>query len=339
VTAAGAQAPASRGEAAYPRAPRTAVREGWLLLRVAGVSTAGRVRSLRLVSLTGDTLPSFTPGSHIVVEAGGRTNAYSLTGDFLEPTAYEISVLLIADGQGGSRWIHDELEVGEELSASPPRSAFAPVASARHHVLVAGGIGITPILSHVRAARLYRRSFEVIYAHRPDAQAAPLRELQALCGSNQPELVHSRAELTATLRNRLSDQPLGSVLFVCGPRSMMEATETIATELGWPAERIHIERFSTAALDPGNPFTVRLSRSGRQLLIPSGVSLLEALEGAEVPVPYLCRRGVCGECRVAVTAGRPEHRDLFLTDEERAAGDSVMCCVSRAHDPLLELDL
>ena len=325
--------------ASSPLAPSAAVREGWLILRVAGVSTAGRVRTLRLVSLTGDTLPSFTPGSHIVVEAGGRTNAYSLTGDFLEPIAYEISVLRIPDGNGGSRWIHDDLDVGQELSVSPPRSAFPPVASAQHHVLVAGGIGITPILSHIRAARLYHRSFEVIYAHRHDAEVPRLRELRALCGPDRLELAQGRAQVTARLRKRLAEQPLGSVLLICGPGPMMEATETIATELGWPSQRIHTERFSTEALDPGSPFTVKLARSGRQLLVPSGVSLLEALEAAEVPVPNLCRRGVCGECRVAVKAGRPEHRDLFLSDEERTANDSLMCCVSRAHDAVLELEL
>lgn len=318
--------------------PSAAVPEGWLVLRVEHVSTVGGVRSLRLVSPVGDPLPSFTPGSHILLEVAGATNAYSLTGEFLDPMAYEISVLRIDDGNGGSRWIHDELELGHELSVSPPRSAFAPIASARHHVFVAGGIGITPILSHVRAARLYRRSFEVIYAHRHEP-APRLADLQTLCGPNPPRLAHSRAELRTTLKTRLADQPLGSVLFICGPTPMMEATQEIAAELGWPSERIHTERFSAPELDPGNPFTVKLGRSGRQLPVPSGVSLLEALEAAAVPVPFLCRRGVCGECRVTVTAGRPEHRDLFLTDEERDAGDSVMCCVSRAHDALLELDL
>jgi ferredoxin len=120
---------------------------------------------------------------------------------------------------------------------------------------------------------------------------------------------------------------------------MIETLRTITAELGWPAQRIHVERFSTAALDPGEPFTARLARSGREVLVESGVSLLEALQGSSVEVPYLCRQGVCGECRVPVTAGRPRHRDLFLTDEERDAGDSIMCCVSRSRDPVLELDL
>jgi ferredoxin-NADP reductase len=332
-----AQAPALKASSRLEAG--TADREGWLVLRVAAASTAGRVRSLRFVSPAGDTLPSFVPGSHVVLEAGARTNAYSLTGSFLEPDAYEISVLRIADGHGGSRWLHDELKVGQEVAVSPARSGFPPVTSARHHLFVAGGIGITPILSHVRAARLYGRSFEVIYAHRPETEIAHLGELIALCDPDQATLVHDRGELIATLRDRLADQPLGSALVVCGPGAMMEAAQRIATELGWPPQRINMERFSTASLDPGNPFAVKLVRSGRQLSVASGVSLLETLEAASIGVPNLCRQGVCGECRVAVTAGRPEHRDLFLTDEERAAGDSVMCCVSRAYSELLELDL
>lgn len=320
-------------------APSAAARVGWLVLRVADARTFGAVRSLRLVSPTGGTLPSFTPGSHVVIEAGGRCNAYSLTGTFLDPIAYEISILRIADGRGGSRWIHDELKIGERVSVSPPRSGFAPVASARHHVLVAGGIGITPILSLVRAARIYRRSFEVIYAYRSGRAAAHLGELRALCGPGRLRIAHARDQLVDVLAERLADQPLGSVLFLCGPPAMMESAQTIAARLGWPSQRIHSERFSTESLDPGTPFTVRLRRAGRQLRVESGVSLLEALEAAAVPVPNLCRQGVCGECRVAVTEGSPEHRDVFLSEEERAAGDSVMCCVSRARGELLELDL
>jgi ferredoxin-NADP reductase len=308
-------------------------------LTVAAAATHGEVRTLRLVAPDRAPLPSFTPGSHIVVEAGARTNAYSLTGGLVDPHAYEISVLRCADGRGGSCWLHEQAQVGDELVVSRPRGTFAPIASARRHVLVAGGIGVTPILSHVRAALLYGRSFEVIYGHRAGADPAHVDELSALCGTDRLRVAAGRAELLSVVRRRLCDQPLGAVLYLCGPHGMIEAVETIAGELGWPAQRIGVEHFSTAALDPGEPFAVRLARSGRQLEVESGVSLLEALEADGLDVPYLCRQGVCGECRVPVTAGRPQHRDLFLSEEEKAAGDSVMCCVSRSHDTLLEIDL
>jgi dimethylamine monooxygenase subunit B len=314
------------------------VPDGWLSLVVARARTAGDVRSLALVAEDGAPLPSFTPGSHIVLDAGGRTNAYSLTGEFLEPTAFELSVLHIPGGAGGSRWVHEQLDVGDRVTVSPPRSAFAPVASARHHLLIAGGIGITPILSHIRAAVMYGRSFEVVYGHRPTHGLA-VDQLRELCPPERLRVVTDRQALIATAAERLADQPLGTAAYACGPLAMMDAVTTAADRLGWPAARLRTEAFSVAALEPGEPFVADLRRSGRRVAVRSGVSLLEALEAAGIEVPNLCRQGVCGECRVAVTGGRPYHRDLYLSDEERAAGDSVMCCVSRACDGVLELAL
>jgi ferredoxin-NADP reductase len=230
-----------------------------------------------------------------------------------------------------------ELEVGDVVSADRPRSAFAPVASARHHLLVAGGIGITPMLAHARDAVRWRRDFTLLYGYRPGA-GAHLAELRALCGARLEE--HPDVEVfLARIDAALGAAPLGTHLYVCGPPPLMDAVVERAAALGWPDERVHTERFSAAALDPGSPFEARLARSGRRVPVPSGVSLLEALEAEGVPVPNLCRQGVCGECRVPVLAGRPVHRDLFLSEEEKAAADSVMCCVSRATGPHLELDL
>ncbi len=305
-------------------------------LIVTAARHTGGVRHLSLAAGDGAPLASFTPGSHITVEAGGRCNAYSLTGEYLNPRTYDISVLATPDGTG-SRWLHERVEVGDRLMVSPPRSAFAPVAAARHHVLVAGGIGVTPILSHVRAAVRHQRSFEVLYAHRSD-QPAHLEDLIALCG---PRLatVTDRHELISRLRLRLSSQPLGTVLSLCGPAAMMASVVELAGSLGWPGQRILTEAFGVDVLDPGQPFTARLRRSGRRIPVASGVSLLEALEADGVRVPNMCRQGVCGECRVPVAAGRPEHRDLYLSDDERAAGDCLMACVSRCDGDLLELNL
>lgn len=313
-------------------------RDERLVLVVTAIERSARdVATIRMVDRRGDLLPSFTPGSHVVVECGGRRNAYSLVGDFLRPTEYAISVLRLEDGEGGSRWLHDEVAVGDELLVAPPRSAFAPVTAARHHVLVAGGIGITPLVSHARASVLYGRSFELLYAHRRGA-GAHVDELRALCGERLT-CVLSSDRLMGGVRAALADRPLGTVLYVCGPGPMIDAVLGVARELGWPDGRLHTERFSVGALDPGRPFTARLAASGRALRVASGVSLLEVLEGAGLDVPSMCRQGVCGECRVGVRGGRPEHRDLFLSPDEREAGDSVMCCVSRSHDDVLELDL
>jgi ferredoxin-NADP reductase len=309
---------------------------GGLDLEVARVTgIAAGVRELALRRPGGGLLPGHPPGSHVVLTCGGRSNAYSLTGDGVPAEEYRVSVLLRPDGAGGSAALH-RLRPGDRVTASRPRSAFAPVATARSSLLVAGGIGITPLLSHVRAAVRWGRPFTLLYAHRPGA-GAHLAELSALCGPRLTAL-SGRARVQEAVTAALATQPMGTHLFVCGPGALTACVETTAAALGWPAQRVHTERFAAADLDPGTPFRARLLRRGLDVAVPAGTSLLAALEGAGVAVPSRCRQGVCGECRLPVRAGRVRHRDLYLTEEERAAGDAVMPCVSRGED-LLELDL
>ncbi|MBX7431434.1 PDR/VanB family oxidoreductase [Mycobacterium sp. Y57] len=290
----------------------------------------------------GAPLPSFTPGSHIVVECGGterRANAYSLTGDGIAPAAYVISVLRCppeSGGSGGSQWIHDELAVGDSVVTRPPRSAFAPVLRARRHLLVAAGIGITPMVSHLRSARLWGRDARLIYIHRP-GRGAYLDQIGELADHTS---IHTRrAEFTDELMAALADQPFGSHLYVCGPASFIESVTAAAAGFGWPASRVHIEHFGSAALDPGEPFDVHIASTGEEFTVESGVSLLEALESRGYDIANLCRQGVCGECRIPVARGAITHRDLFLGDAEKQAGESMMACVSRAGGESLELNL
>jgi ferredoxin-NADP reductase len=317
--------------------PATATQDGDLLLTVAGVEDAAPgIRTVTLSRPGGGLLPGYPPGSHLVLSCGDRRNAYSLTGDGVPAPEYRISVLLRPDGNGGSAFVH-ALQVGDRVAAAGPRSAFAPVSTARHQLLVAGGIGITPMLSHARAAARWGRSFELFYGHRPGA-GAHLAELADACGPRLRAFEETSALLDAVAA-ALADQPMGTHVHVCGPAPLIAFVEESAAGLGWPGERVHVERFSAADLDPGEPFTARLARSDRRVAVPAGVSLLAALEDAGIAVPNMCRQGVCGECRVTVTAGRPLHRDLHLADSERTAGDAVMCCVSRSLDDELELDL
>jgi ferredoxin-NADP reductase len=310
---------------------------GTLLLEVAAAEEAAPgVRSVTLRRPDGGRLPAFAPGSHLVLTCGGRRNAYSLTGDGSAGAEYRVSVLLRPDGAGGSAFVH-RLQVGDVVEAAGPRSAFAPVSTARRHLLVAGGIGITPMLSHARAAVRWGRPFQLLYGHRPGA-GAHLVELRDLCGDALADH-DSTPRLLDAVAAALADQPLGTHVYVCGPAPLIAFVQDTAAALGWPAQRVHAERFAAADLDPGEPFVARLRRSGRDVAVPAGVSLLSALEDAGVPVPSMCRQGVCGECRVPVTAGRPQHRDLYLSAAERDAGDAVMCCVSRSTDDEMELDL
>jgi dimethylamine monooxygenase subunit B len=298
---------------------------------------AADVRRLILTSIDGSTLPSFTPGSHIGVECGeGRRNSYSLTGPTLEPDHYAISVRLDPDGLGGSRWLHD-VTVGQTISAALPRSDFAPVLNARHHVLIAGGIGITPILSHARAAAAWGRSCEVHYAVRRD-RGTHVAELRDLCGDRMT-VYPGRDPLWSALDPALRQQPLGTHLYTCGPASMIDEVTQRAAAAGWPTERVHTERFTVADFDPGAPYAAKLARSGTLVPVAPGETLLEALLARGIEVANLCRQGVCGECRLPVRGGRIEHRDHYLSDDERSTGEAIMACVSRAAGEQLELDL
>ncbi|MGC0366403.1 ferredoxin-NADP reductase [Rhodococcus sp. 27YEA15] len=317
---------------------RPATHTGDLELRVRSTRTlCTDVRQLVLASAAGTPLPSFTPGSHVALRwSDGLYNAYSLTGPSIEPEFYTVSVRLDENGRGGSRWAHS-LREGDLVHLRPPRSDFAPILTARHHVYVAGGIGVTPVLSHVRAAVDWGRSFQVLYAFRPGF-GAHFDELTQLCG-DRLQAVASATQLEQILDDALADQPLGTHLYSCGPRSMIEAVADAAHAKGWPAARIHSEAFGSGPLDAGLPFAAKLGRSGMIVPVPSGTSLLDVLLDKGINVPNLCRQGVCGECRLSVRGGRIEHRDLYLSEDEKASGDSMMPCVSRAAGDLLELEL
>lgn len=294
------------------------------------------VRTLRLVPRPGSELPAYAPGSHIEVQCGPRRNAYSLIGDPRLPDAYEISVLRCAEGDGGSRYLHDEVSVDSELQISTPRSAFAPPARAARHLLVGGGIGVTPFLSYGRAFARSGVPFELHHVHRVGASPhAGLAEL----GAGEIVTHAGRAAFLDELPALLDRAPVGTHLSVCGPPSMIDAVLSAAGAAGWPGHRLHSERFVGVDPPAGAPFTARVASTGEVVSVPRGTSLLDALLDAGIGVPHLCRQGVCGECRVGVRSGTPEHHDLHLSETERAAGTVVMACVSRCAAGTLELAL
>lgn len=308
-----------------------AYRTGVRTLRVREVRPlTPEVTHFRLVPVDGTPLTPYQPGSHLIVTAGAHRNAYSLVDDGINPASYGISVLRRGQG-GGSDWLHDRVIAGDLLEVEGPRAMFAPVLDQRHALLVAGGIGVTPVLSHARAIARLGGSAEVLYSYRP-GHAAHLGDLRALAdahGSITLREATTVEETVALLTERFADQPLGSHAYACGPLAMLETYQQVATAAGWPRARVHLERFTAPEQDPGSPFTAVVASTGRRLFVEPGISLLTALLEAGVPVPNLCRQGVCGECRIPVRGDAIEHRDLVLSDDERAAGDTLLCCVSR----------
>ncbi|GAB2655460.1 PDR/VanB family oxidoreductase [Gordonia jinhuaensis] len=297
----------------------------------------GDIRAITLADPEGEALPSFTAGSHLgVAWAPGQRNSYSLTSSGVMPHEYSIAVRRNDSGRGGSSWMHS-LGHGACVYATSPVSAFAPVATATHHVLVAGGIGVTPVLSHVREALTWGRSFEVIYRFRPGA-GAYADELSQLCGERLA-MPSDRSAFDELIDDVLTDRPLGTHLYMCGPAQMIADVAERARRRGWPAARLHAEAFAAAGDAGGTPFRVDLAMSGSQVEVDSDVALLDALIAAGLDVPHLCRQGVCGQCATPVAAGDIDHRDSYLTADERNGGRVIMPCVSRAAGERITLDL
>lgn len=296
---------------------------------------SAHTQSLTLAAPHGGVLPASAPGGHLgIVWAPDRVNFYSLTRADWEPSEYSISVKLDLEGRGGSRWLH-RLEVGDSVDVLPPRSAFPPATRGRHHVLIAGGIGLTPILSHMEWHQRWGSSFEVWFVGDPDGR---LVERLQRAGEDRVQVCWDREEFWRRFRPRLSAAPFGSELYTCGPEGMIAAVREAAVAAGWSENRVHSESFGQKVLG-GRPFDAVLARTGSQVHVPADRSLLEAVEEAGVSVPNLCRNGVCGECVTSVIAGAVEHRDDYLTEDERESGTLIMPCVSRAAGARVELEL
>ncbi|MFC3609474.1 PDR/VanB family oxidoreductase [Stutzerimonas tarimensis] len=296
------------------------------------------IREFSLEPLQGE-LPGFSAGSHVVVQmpAGERTlrNAYSLPCDPADNHCYRIAVRLQPESRGGSRFMHEQVKVGDELRISTPHNLFPISSQARHHLLVAGGIGITPFIGYIAELRARGETFELHYAFRgglTDAYLAELRERLGERLKSYDSLAGERLDLAVLLQG----QPIGTHLYACGPENLLVALREQACALGWPDSRVHWEAF--AAPEPGLPFVVELANSGQRIEVPADLSLLEALEAAGIEIPNLCRGGVCGQCETRYLAGEVEHRDHFLGQDERSS--LLMPCVSRGGcDRPLLLDL
>jgi len=282
----------------------------------------------------------FSAGSHVVVSMGdgnsSHKNPYSLVGSTNNFMQYEIAVRLESNGRGGSLFMHDKVEIGTELDIGNPFNLFPVYKPAKKHLMIAGGVGITPFMAYIYEMNLMGSNFELHYSIRDFEHGAFAKELQKKY-PKQVKLYIQGDDVMANFNKILNKQPLGTHVYVCGPHRMVGDVLRIADELGWPVTSVHSEEFK--APDPGNPFTVTLAKSHREINVRARESLLEALEQANIEIPYSCRGGACGFCRTEVIDGDIDHRDYYLTDAEKASGKCIMPCISRAQGDHLTLDI
>jgi ferredoxin-NADP reductase len=300
------------------------------------------IKHFTLAAVDGGSLPAFSGGSHIVVvmHAAERVhrNPYSLLSAPQNLETYQIGVRRMEESRGGSHYLHDTVEVGSRLEIAHPVNLFPLDKIARKHVLIAGGIGITPFLAQLEDLRETGVPYELHYSVRSPEHAAFERRLAAMAGARL-HLYHDSAGEVIPFEPLLGRQPLGTHVYVCGPAGLIRRVTETARGLGWSDSHIHWEQFSAPPV--GDAFDVFLARSKITVHVPPDQSLLESIEAAGIDAPYLCRGGVCGFChtRVLELDGELLHNDHFLSDADKAKGRSIMPCVSRARCSSLVLDL
>ena len=308
-------------------------------LRIARIEDVAQgIRSFELVQPDGSELPPFTPGSHVKVQApSGALRKYSLCNDPVERRRYVIAVKRDDNGQGGSVSMHDEAHEGDTLPTSLPDNAFPLAEKAKSHLFIAGGIGITPILSMIRSfGELPPAPWKLVYLTRSPETTAFRDELSAL-GRNVC-IHHDRSDAAKAFDLwPVLEKPNTAHVYCCGPRPLMEAVRDMTGH--WSPGNVHFESFDEggAARPDDKPFTVRLAKSGRAFEVPVGKSILAALREHGGNSVSSCESGTCGTCRTGLVAGEADHRDMVLMPEEMAS--QIMICVSRAKSPELVLDL
>ncbi|WP_394789840.1 PDR/VanB family oxidoreductase [Rhodoferax sp.] len=300
--------------------------------------------SYELVAADGAALPAFTAGAHVDVHLpGGLTRPYSLCNDSHETQRYRIGVLRDAASRGGSKAMHEAVHEGDVLEISVPKNHFPLAASASRSLLLAGGIGITPILAMAQALAAAGAPFEMHYCSRAQEHTAFHAEISAAPFGRD---VHFHFDDGASVQklsipDLLAEVQPGVHLYVCGPKGFMDAVLQTARASGWPEEQLHYEFFSAdvgPSVDDAS-FEVKLARSGRVVRIAADQTVVKALALAGVDIPVSCEQGVCGTCLTKVLEGEPEHKDFYLTPEEQAANDQFTPCCSRSKSALLVLDL
>jgi vanillate O-demethylase ferredoxin subunit len=289
------------------------------------------IKSLVVESPDGAPLPAFDAGAHVDVMTGnGMRRSYSIASDPGDPSSYLLGVLREPESRGGSTWIHDTLKAGDGLKITKPLNNFPLDQNAQEHILIAGGIGITPILAMARSLNALDANFELHYCTRSPEGTAFKSEVEAVAG-DALTYHHDGGDPSQGIKldKVLADRPAGSHVYVCGPKTLIDAVRAAAAD--WHEERVHFELFSAAPDQnwQNEPFEIYLSRRRMDLTVPADRTILEVVREAGVFADSSCEQGLCSTCQVRVISGEIEHRDQILTTEDKAKGDTMMMCVSR----------
>ncbi|MEZ5668112.1 MAG: Rieske 2Fe-2S domain-containing protein [Alphaproteobacteria bacterium] len=311
-----------------------------LAMRVVAKDAAGEgIVALRLEPVDGADLPAFQPGAHVDLHLpGGLVRQYSLTNGPEDVTGYALAVKLEADGRGGSRTVHERIGVGDVLTASAPHNNFTLRRDTDETLLIAGGIGVTPLVAMAKALARMRLGCAFHVFARSAAHLPLAQHLAALRAETHLGLDAAGTE--AALAGLLARPGQDRHVYICGPRPMLDAGRRIAEAAGWDESQVHFEYFANdAEIDKSTRFEVVLARSGITLAVDPGRTILETVRAAGIAVESSCEQGACGTCLCGVIAGEPEHQDVYLSDAEKAKGDRIALCVSRSRTPQLTLDL
>ncbi|MFC8826911.1 PDR/VanB family oxidoreductase [Streptomyces sp. NPDC057137] len=317
--------------------------EGFAVRVLRRVALADDVAGLTLAGEDGRPLPPWEPGAHIeVVLPSGLRRHYSLYGNADDPT-YDIAVLREENGRGGSRELYEEVTEGATLRIVGPRNRF-PFDPTERYVFVAGGIGITPILPMIREASRRGIPWTLVYGGRTRRSMALLDALDAMDGGSV-QLVPQDEQGMIDIEAVVAEVDDNTLLYACGPEGLLAALE--GAVLPGRRERLRVERFVAATADDearaGGPadseFELVLARTDMTVTVPADRTMMDIVLEHTPFAPFSCGEGYCGSCETPVLDGVPDHRDVVLTDEERAANDTMMICVGRSLSKRLVIDL
>lgn len=297
---------------------------------------------LDLTTADGAALPAFEAGAHVDILLGdGLVRQYSLCGDPAQASVYRLGVLKDPASRGGSVAVHERLLEGREVQISAPRNLFPLASDASRSILIGGGIGITPMVAMAYALQARDSQFELHYCGRSRSRSAFLEELQA---ADFAACVHTHfddegAEQKLDIAKVLGQPGSGVHVYTCGPAGFMDWVIAEALKAGFADDHVHREYFQVEVDNSGAGFEVVAARSGKSVQVAEGQTILDALAGVGIKIDISCEQGVCGTCLCDVLEGEPDHRDVYLTDDEKAANDQILVCCSRAKSKKLVLDI